>query len=60
MTGQLLCNVLPSIIKSFLMLILITGHNAEESQKITELRPIYEWRVRLKRIESLREVNPSS
>ncbi|KAL5357963.1 Low affinity iron permease [Aspergillus floccosus] len=59
LTGQLLCNVPPSIIESFLMLILITGHNAEESQKIKELRSMYERRMRLlsffKRFESLRD-----
>jgi low-affinity ferrous iron transport protein len=61
LTGQLLCNVPPSIIESFFMIILITGHNAEEGRKTAELRSIYERRLKLlsfiKRFESRRDTS---
>jgi low-affinity ferrous iron transport protein len=47
LTGQLLCNVPPSIIESFLMIVLITGHNSIEEKKRTELLILYERRLRL-------------
>lgn len=47
LTGQLLCNVPPSIIESFLMIVLITGHNSIEEKKRTELLVLYERRMRL-------------
>lgn len=46
-TGQLLCNVPPSIIESFFMIILITGHNAADDKKRIGLKNIYERRLRL-------------
>jgi low-affinity ferrous iron transport protein len=46
-TGQLLCNVPPSLIESFFMLILITGHNSVDGRKRINLRNIYERRLRL-------------
>ncbi|KAL6251038.1 hypothetical protein RBB50_001246 [Rhinocladiella similis] len=47
LTGQLLCNVPPSIIESFLMIVLITGHNSIEEKKRRELLILYERRLRL-------------
>lgn len=49
LTGQLLCNVPPSIIESFLMMILVTGHNLNDDRKRLELQALYERRVRLLR-----------
>ena len=46
-TGQLLSNVPPSLIESFFMLILITGHNSADGRKRVNLRNIYERRLRL-------------
>ncbi|KAL1861866.1 hypothetical protein Plec18170_000689 [Paecilomyces lecythidis] len=46
-TGQLLCNVPPSLIESFFMIILITGHNAADDKRRIGLRNIYERRLRL-------------
>jgi low-affinity ferrous iron transport protein len=36
-TGQLLCNVPPSIIESFFMMILITGHNIGDAKRRVDL-----------------------
>ncbi|KAL6240898.1 hypothetical protein RBB50_012157 [Rhinocladiella similis] len=47
LTGQLLCNVPPSIIESFLMIVLVTGHNSIEEKKRSELLILYERRLRL-------------
>lgn len=47
LTGQLLCNVPPSIIESFLMMILVTGHNLVDDQKRLELQTLYERRLKL-------------
>ncbi|GFF87525.1 low-affinity iron/zinc ion transport protein fet4 [Aspergillus udagawae] len=47
MTGQLLCNVPPSLIESFFMIILITGHNSADDSKRVELRNLYERRLNL-------------
>lgn len=59
LTGQLLCNVPPSIIESFFMIVLITGHNQEQSRKVAELQSMYERRLKVlsfvQRIELLRE-----
>lgn len=49
LTGQLLCNVPPSIIESFLMMILVTGHNLNDDRKRLELQALYERRVILLR-----------
>lgn len=49
LTGQLLCNVPPSIIESFLMMILVTGHNLNDDKKRSELQVLYERRKRLLR-----------
>jgi len=46
-TGQLLCNVPPSIIESFFMMILITGHNVGEAKRRVDLHNIYLRRLKL-------------
>ena len=46
-TGQLLCNVPPSIIESFFMLILITGHNIKDAKRRVDLHNIYLRRLKL-------------
>ncbi|KAH8703299.1 Low affinity iron permease-domain-containing protein [Talaromyces proteolyticus] len=46
-TGQLLSNVPPSLIETFFMLILITGHNYADERKRANLRNLYERRLRL-------------
>jgi low-affinity ferrous iron transport protein len=47
LTGQLISNVPPSIIESFFMMILITGHNEVEVQRRIELNNIYTRRLKL-------------
>lgn len=47
LTGQLLCNVPPSLIESFFMIILITGHNSADDRKRVDLRNLYERRLSL-------------
>ncbi|KAL7919885.1 Low affinity iron permease [Trichoderma austrokoningii] len=47
LTGQLICNIPPSIIESFFMMILITGHNLSEADWRTDLHHMYLWRLRL-------------
>lgn len=46
-TGQLLCNIPPSIVESFFMLILITGHNICESKRRADISNLYLRRLRL-------------
>jgi low-affinity ferrous iron transport protein len=46
-TGQLLCNVPPSIIESFFMMILITGHNVGDAEKRVDLHNMYLRRLKL-------------
>lgn len=46
-TGQLLCNVPPSIIESFLMMILITGHNVGDAKRRVDLHSLYLRRLKL-------------
>ncbi|OAL42824.1 Low affinity iron permease [Pyrenochaeta sp. DS3sAY3a] len=46
-TGQLLCNIPPSIIESFFTLILITGHNVGEAKRRVDLLNIYMRRLKL-------------
>lgn len=46
-TGQLLCNVPPSIIESFFMMILITGHNIGDAKKRVDLHNVYLRRLKL-------------
>jgi low-affinity ferrous iron transport protein len=46
-TGQLLCNVPPSIIESFFMMILITGHNIADANMRVDLHNIYLRRLKL-------------
>lgn len=46
-TGQLLCNVPPSIIESFFTLILITGHNVGEAKRRVDLSNIYLRRLKV-------------
>ncbi|KAK9550434.1 hypothetical protein V6Z88_002544 [Aspergillus fumigatus] len=63
MTGQLLCNVPPSLIESFFMIILITGHNSADDRKRMDLRNLYERRLHLlalvNSVQTLREENRS-
>ncbi|KAE8352294.1 Low affinity iron permease-domain-containing protein [Aspergillus coremiiformis] len=47
MTGQLLCNVPPSLIESFFMLALVTGHNSADGRKRVDLRNAYARRLNL-------------
>jgi low-affinity ferrous iron transport protein len=46
-TGQLLCNVPPSIIESFFMMILITGHNVGDAERRVDLHNLYVRRLTL-------------
>ncbi|KAK4970440.1 hypothetical protein LTR28_000275 [Elasticomyces elasticus] len=46
-TGRLLCNVPPSIIESFFMMVLITGHNIGDAKKRVDLHNIYLRRLKL-------------
>jgi len=46
-TGQLLCNIPPSIVESFFMMILITGHNINDSRRRADLRAVYVRRLKL-------------
>ncbi|RDL35891.1 Uncharacterized protein BP5553_06503 [Venustampulla echinocandica] len=46
-TGQLLCNVPPSIIESFFTMILITGHNIGDAKRRVDLFNIYLRRLKL-------------
>lgn len=46
-TGQLLCNIPPSIIETFFTLILITGHNVGEAKRRADLFNIYMRRLQL-------------
>lgn len=47
LAGQLICNVPPSIIESFFMIILITGHNFADSERRVQIRNMYERRLQL-------------
>ncbi|KAE8372263.1 Low affinity iron permease-domain-containing protein [Aspergillus bertholletiae] len=47
MTGQLLCNVPPSLIESFFMIVLVTGHNSADDRKRVDLRNTYARRLQL-------------
>jgi low-affinity ferrous iron transport protein len=46
-TGQLISNIPPSIIESFFMIILITGHNDADAAKRVDLKHLYERRLAL-------------
>jgi predicted nucleotidyltransferase len=46
-TGQLLCNVPPSIIESFFTMILITGHNIGDAKRRVDLFNLYLRRLKL-------------
>lgn len=46
-TGQLLCNIPPSLIETFFMMILITGHNLSEIAWRADLHNMYMWRLRV-------------
>lgn len=46
-TGQLICNVPPSILESSLMMILVIGHNVSDGYQIEQLEKILARRVRL-------------
>jgi low-affinity ferrous iron transport protein len=45
-TGQLLCDVPPSIIVSFFMMTLITGHNIGDATVRVELHNLYPRRLK--------------
>jgi low-affinity ferrous iron transport protein len=47
LTGQLLCNVPPSILESFFMQILITGHNDADAHRRADFTKIYHARLEL-------------
>lgn len=47
LTGQLLCNVPPSIIESFFMMVVITSHNMSDDKRRAGLQAIYLHRVKL-------------
>ncbi|KAE8398992.1 Low affinity iron permease-domain-containing protein [Aspergillus pseudonomiae] len=47
LTGQLLCNVPPSLIESFFMIVLVTGHNSADDRKRVDLRNTYTRRMQL-------------
>ncbi|KAM3521539.1 hypothetical protein NHJ13051_006188 [Beauveria bassiana] len=46
-TGQLLCNVPPSLIESFIMLILVTGHNLGEARRRQSIETMYLRRLKV-------------
>ena len=46
-TGQLLSNIPPSIIETFFMIILITGHNSADAQRRADMMNLFGRRVRL-------------
>ncbi|KAI5457559.1 putative low affinity iron transporter [Mariannaea sp. PMI_226] len=46
-SGQLVCNIPPSIIESFFMMILITGHNISEARRRADLNSMYMGRLKL-------------
>ncbi|MCJ1302288.1 low-affinity Fe(2+) transport protein [Hypocenomyce scalaris] len=46
-TGQLLCNIPPSIIESFFMIILVTGHNIADSRRRVDLHNMHSRRLKL-------------
>ena len=46
-TGQLLSNIPPSIVETFFMIILITGHNAADKQRRANIFNLFQRRVRL-------------
>ncbi|KAK7714668.1 hypothetical protein SLS64_003663 [Diaporthe eres] len=46
-TRQLLCNIPPSIVESFFMMILITGHNILDSRRRVDLHNLYTRRLRI-------------
>ncbi|BGP03149.1 Metal ion transporter [Rhodotorula toruloides ATCC 204091] len=45
LTGQLLCNVPPSIIESFMMLMVIQGHNENDAKTRSDLSAVFERRA---------------
>lgn len=45
--GQLLCNIPPSIVESFFMIILITGHNSADAQRRIDLQTAFNRRLEL-------------
>ena len=46
-TGQLLCNVPPSIIETFFMIVLITGHNVVDAERRVQLMTLQRRRLSL-------------
>ncbi|KAL1984647.1 hypothetical protein VTN96DRAFT_8773 [Rasamsonia emersonii] len=61
-TGQLISNIPPSIIESFFMIILITGHNDADAAKRVDLKHLYERRLALlafvNRVGAAESANP--
>ncbi|OJJ50279.1 hypothetical protein ASPZODRAFT_149640 [Penicilliopsis zonata CBS 506.65] len=47
LTGQLLCNVPPSIIETFFMILLISAHSHADEKRRADLRTIYRTRLHL-------------
>ena len=47
LSGQLISNVPPSIIESFFMIILITGHNFADADRRVQIKSMYERRLKL-------------
>ena len=47
LTGQLLCNIPPSIIESFFMMILITGHNLSDQKRRNDLQTMHLRRLKI-------------
>ncbi|GAB7352420.1 hypothetical protein MBLNU459_g2840t4 [Dothideomycetes sp. NU459] len=58
LTGQLICNVPPSVIESFFMIILITGHNISDGKRRQDLQNLYTRRLRLATIVDSLEPSP--
>ncbi|KAK1034284.1 hypothetical protein LTS16_015625 [Friedmanniomyces endolithicus] len=46
-SGQLICNVPPSIIESFFMIILITGHNSADYDRRIQIKAMHDRRLKL-------------
>lgn len=56
-TGQLLSNVPPSIIETFLMIVLINGHNSSDAERRSKMHGLYQRRRALLRfVEGLEPV----
>lgn len=47
LTGELLCNVPPSVVESFFTVVLINGHNIGDRKRRVDLHNVYAWRMKL-------------